>query len=197
MQVLDGRLQRQARPAGELAEHAQLVHRIAADRDESAFRSLFAVFGPRVKAMLMRQGSDAQLAEDVAQEALLSVWRKAALYAADKGSVATWVFTIARNLRIDRLRRETVFQTLDDDRPEEACDAPLPDEWLASGQIQGRVRRVLAGLPQEQVEVVTLAYIDGLSHSEIAGKLGLPMGTVKSRMRLAYQKLRTAFEDLQ
>jgi RNA polymerase sigma-70 factor (ECF subfamily) len=180
-----------------LAEHVALIHRIAADRDEEAFRRLFAEFGPRVKGMLMRQGSSAHMAEDVAQEALLSVWRKASLYAADKGSVATWVFTIARNLRIDRLRRETPFQPLDDDRPEEASDAPPPDEQVSSAQIQVRVRRVLSGLPPDQVEVVTLAYIEGLSHSEIALKLGLPMGTVKSRMRLAYQKLRTAFEDLQ
>lgn len=184
-------------PSPDGAVHADLVYRIAGNRDESAFRSLFAVFGPRVKAMLMRQGSDAQIAEDIAQEALLAVWRKASLYEAGKGSVATWVFTIARNLRIDRLRRETPFQALDDDRPEEASDAPLPDEALQSGQIQTRVRSVLAGLPPEQVEVVTMAYIEGLSHSDIAQKLRLPMGTVKSRMRLAYHKIRTAFEDLQ
>lgn len=177
--------------------HAELIHRIASNQDEAAFRALFGTFGPRVKAVLMRQGCDPQIAEDIAQEALLAVWRKASLYETGKGSVATWVFTIARNLRIDRIRRETAFQTLDDDRPEEASDAPLPDEEVSSGQIQARVRGVLAGLPSEQVEVVTLAYIEGLSHSEIAEKLGLPMGTVKSRMRLAYQKIRTALEDLQ
>lgn len=183
--------------APDAAFHAELISRIAINRDEVAFQSLFATFGPRVKAVLMRQGCDAQIAEDIAQEALLAVWRKSSLYEAGKGSVATWVFTIARNLRIDRLRRETAFQSLDDDRPEEASDAPLPDEQVSSGQIQVRVRGVLAALPSEQVEVVTLAYIEGLSHSEIAEKLGLPMGTVKSRMRLAYQKIRTALEDLQ
>ncbi len=183
--------------APDAAFHADLIHRIAGNRDEAAFQALFATFGPRVKAVLMRQGCDPQIAEDIAQEALLAVWRKASLYEAGKGSVATWVFTIARNLRIDRIRRETAFQTLDDDRPEEASDAPLPDEEVSSGQIQARVRGVLAGLPSEQVEVVTLAYIEGLSHSEIALKLALPMGTVKSRMRLAYQKIRTALEDLQ
>lgn len=176
---------------------AALIGQIAVERDESAFRALFAAFGPRVKAMLMRQGCEAPLAEDLTQEAMLTVWRKAAMYEPGKGSVATWVFTIARNLRIDRLRRERVFQELGDDHAEEASDAPLPDASLESRQIQERMRSVLADLPAEQVEVVMLAYVDGLSHSEIAGKLSLPMGTVKSRMRLAYQKIRTAFEDRQ
>jgi RNA polymerase sigma-70 factor (ECF subfamily) len=197
MQIVDGRLRQQGRPRAEHAEPAALLQRIAGARDEAAFHAVFALFGPRVKAMLMRQGCEVQLAEDIAQETLLTVWRKAALYKAGKGSVATWVFTIARNLRIDRLRRETVFQALDDGRVEEVSEEARPDDALASEQVQARVRGLLAGLPPEQVEVVTLAYIDGLSHSEIAGKLGLPMGTVKSRMRLAYQKLRTAFEDLQ
>lgn len=183
--------------APEADEHASLVARVAVARDEAAFKTLFAMFGPRIKALLMRQGADGQVAEDVAQEAMLSVWRKAALYDPGKGSVATWIYTIARNLRIDRVRRERVFQELDDDGPEQPSDAPLQDETLASHQTQARVRAVLADLPPEQVEIVMLAYVEGLSHSEIAGKLKLPMGTVKSRMRLAYQKIRTAFEDIQ
>ena len=183
--------------APDIEEHAALIARIAAVRDEAAFKRLFASLGPRVKAMIVRQSGDAQLAEDLTQEAMLTVWRKAALYEPGKGSVATWVFTIARNLRIDRLRRERVFQELDNDGAEEASDAPLPDEQLESVQVQERMRQVLAELPPEQVEVVMLAYVEGMSHSEIAGKLKLPMGTVKSRMRLAYQKIRTAFEDRQ
>lgn len=181
----------------ETDEHMALLARVAAARDEAAFKALFAIFGPRIKALIMRQGCEGQVAEDVAQEAMLSVWRKAGLYDPSKGSVATWIFTIARNLRIDRLRRERVFQELNEEGPEQASDAPLPDETLASRQTEERVRVVLSGLPSEQVAVVMLAYVEGLSHSEIAAKLSLPMGTVKSRMRLAYQKLRTAFEDCQ
>lgn len=178
-------------------DHVAMVSRIAMSRDEAAFEALFSVFGTRVKAMLLRQGCDPQIAEDIAQEALLSVWRKSALYEPGKGSVATWIYTIARNLRIDRLRRERVFQELDEDRLEEASDAPLPDARLESRQTEARMRKVLAELPTEQVEVVMLAYVDGLSHSEISARLSLPMGTVKSRMRLAYQKIRTSFEDYQ
>ena len=194
--MLNAEFRTAARPS-DLEEHAALIARISAVRDEAAFKALFASLGPRVKAMLMRQSGDAQLAEDLAQEAMLTVWRKASLYDPGKGSVATWVFTIARNLRIDRLRRERVFQELEDDGAGEPSDAPLPDEELESRQIQERMRAVLAELPPEQVEVVMLAYVEGLSHSEIAAKLKLPMGTVKSRMRLAYQKIRTAFEDTQ
>ena len=157
---------------------------------------LFQTYAPRVKSYMMRQGADPATAEELAQETLLTVWRKAALYSGDKGSATTWIFTIARNLRIDRLRREVAWQPLPDDIEEEASADPAPDEVVSEGERRDRVQAVLAGLPPDQAEVVTLAYVEGLSHSEIAGKLGLPLGTVKSRMRLAYQKVRDALEDL-
>ncbi len=174
---------------------AQLIARIAASRDREAFAALFTGFAPIVKGMLIRQGAEASAAEDIAQETLLTVWRKAPLYSPDRGSAATWIYTIARNLRIDRIRREVPWQELTDDRMEEPSDTPLQDDTLNSKQIQVRMQSVLTGLPNDQVDVVKLAYLDGLSHSEIADKLQLPLGTVKSRMRLAYQKIREAFED--
>ena len=145
---------------------------------------------------MMRKGADAGTAEDLAQETLLTVWRKADLYAGDKGSMTTWVFTIARNLRIDRLRRETPWQELPDTHLAAASGDALPDEALAEKQRQLRVRSALAALPEDQRQVVTLAYLEGLSQSEIATRLSLPLGTVKSRMRIAYQKVRAALEDL-
>jgi RNA polymerase sigma-70 factor, ECF subfamily len=174
---------------------ALLIGRIAAAQDRDAFKALFADFAPIIKGMLMRQGADAAAAEDIAQEALLTVWRKAALFSPERGSATTWIYTIARNLRIDRIRREVPWQELTDDRMEEPSDTPLQDDDLNSKQIQVRMQGVLAGLPSDQVDVVKLAYLDGLSHSEIADRLHLPLGTVKSRMRLAYQKIREAFED--
>jgi RNA polymerase sigma-70 factor (ECF subfamily) len=172
---------------------SDLLHRIATDRDRAAFGELFAAFAPRIKGMLMRQGADSHTAEEIAQEAMLAVWRKAHLYSPERGGVATWIFTISRNLRIDRLRREIPFQQLvgEDNQQDEE---PLPDENLGSRQIQERMRAVLRLLPADQVEVVRLAYLDGLSHSQIADRLRLPLGTVKSRIRLAYQKIRDAFE---
>jgi RNA polymerase sigma-70 factor (ECF subfamily) len=175
---------------------ADLLQRVAERSDPAAFRDLYETFGPRVKAYMMRKGADAGTAEDLAQETLLTVWRKAALYAGDKGSMTTWVFTIARNLRIDRLRRETPWQELPEAHLAQASGDALPDEVLAEKERQVRVRSALAALPEDQRQVVTLAYLEGLSQSEISTQLSLPLGTVKSRMRIAYQKVRTALEDL-
>lgn len=150
-----------------------------------------------MKAYMMRQGADPATAEDLAQETLLTVWRRASLYAPEKGSASTWIFTIARNLRIDRLRREVPWQALPEHHEEEAADDPAPDEAVASREADAAVRAALESLPADQREVVVLAYIEGLSHSEIAARLGAPIGTVKSRMRIAYQKIRTALEGLQ
>jgi RNA polymerase sigma-70 factor (ECF subfamily) len=176
---------------------ADLLRRVAERGDLEAFRSLFQAYAPRVKSYMMRQGADAGTAEELAQETLLAVWHKARLYSGEKGSAATWIYTIARNLRIDRLRRETPWQELPGgyEEKEASCDPP-PDVAVSAEEERRRIGRALALLPHEQREVVALAFVEGLSHSEIAGRLGIPMGTVKSRMRLAYQKLREAVGDL-
>jgi len=175
---------------------ADLLRRVAEQADLAAFRELYQSYGPRVKAYMMRQGADAATAEDLAQETLFTVWRRASLYVEDKGSVATWIFTIARNVRIDRLRREVPWQELPEGRCEQPSSETPPDEALSEKERQARVRTALAELPPEQHEVVALSYIDGLSHGEIAARLGLPLGTVKSRMRIAYQRIRAGLEDL-
>lgn len=176
---------------------ADLIQRVASRGDVEAFRLLFEAFAPRLKSYMMRQGADAMTAEELTQETLLTVWRKAGLYSNDKGSATTWIYTIARNLRIDRLRRETAWQALPDTFAEVQSDDPLPDEVLAEEERRQRIQAALGQLPPDQHEVVMLAYIDGLSHNEIAERLSLPLGTVKSRMRLAYQKMRASVEDLQ
>ncbi len=175
---------------------AELINRVAARGDASAFRELFQTFAPRVKSYMMRQGADPTAAEELAQETLLMVWRKAQLYSSEKGSASTWIFTIARNLRIDRLRREVPWQELPEGRDEEASDDLAPDDAVVERERQKRVQAVLAQLPSDQADVVNLSYLEGLSHSEIADRLKVPLGTVKSRMRLAYQKIRESVEDL-
>jgi RNA polymerase sigma-70 factor, ECF subfamily len=175
-----------------MRQMADLLHLVAENRDADAFRQLFQSYAPRVKAYMMRQGADATTAEELAQETLLMVWRKAGLYSGEKGSATTWIFTIARNLRIDRLRREVAWQPLPENADEEPSLDPLPDDELELRERRDKVRLALASLPEDQSEVIVLSYIEGLSHSEIAERLGLPLGTVKSRMRLAYQKVRDA-----
>ncbi len=175
----------------------QLLSRIAQDRSDAAFCSLFNEFAPRIKRSMLRQGADLASAEELAQETLLAVWRKARLYCPDKGSPTTWIYAIARNLRIDRLRRETAWQDLPDVQAEAIpADDALQDDVVAERQRRVRVQEVLTLLPTEQRQVVELAFIDGLSHGEIAERLCAPLGTVKSRMRLAYRKVRAALEDI-
>lgn len=175
---------------------ADLLQRVAASGDVEAFRKLFQAYAPRVKSYMLRQGADANTAEELAQETLLTVWRKAKLFSGQKGSATTWIFTIARNLRIDRVRREVAWQPLPEGAEETPSDEPTPDDALAERERQERVQKALGELPADQSEVVMLSYIEGLSHSEIAERLNLPLGTVKSRMRLAYQKIREALGDL-
>lgn len=183
-----------ARHRGTMSE---LLSQIANDRSDAAFRRLFEEYGPRIRSYMLKQGTDADLAEDLTQETLVTVWRKAGLYSAEKGSPIAWMFTIARNLRIDRIRRQKPWQELSEEHAASLASDDTPaDEQVDLDHRQKRVRAVLGDLPPEQVAVVELAFIEGLTHSEIAERLGLPLGTIKSRLRLAYQKLRSALEEL-
>jgi len=176
---------------------SDLLSQIATQRSDEAFRRLFEEFGPRIRHYMRRRGADAATAEELAQETLLTVWRKAALYSSDKGTPASWIFTIARNLRINRLQREVVWQELSNEQADAIpSEDAAPDDKVAERQRQVRVQAVLAELPADQRAVITLAFIEGLSQNEIARRLSLPLGTVKSRMRLAYQRVRDALEDL-
>jgi RNA polymerase sigma-70 factor (ECF subfamily) len=175
---------------------ADFLQRIAERGDVEAFRKLFQSYAPRVKSYMMRQGADANTAEELTQETMMTVWRKASLYSVEKGSATTWIYTIARNLRIDRLRKEIAWVALPEGYDQQESPDALPDVVMSEQERKKRVQEALAVLPADQLEVVSLSYIDGLSHSEIADRLGLPLGTVKSRMRLAYQKVRELVEDL-
>jgi RNA polymerase sigma-70 factor (ECF subfamily) len=189
--------QRSLGPASALnpAHLAALVQAIGQRGDRDAFRRLFVALAPAVKSLALRQGADAQTAEELVQDTFLAVWRKARLFSAERGAVTTWIFAIARNRRIDRLRQATPWQELTDEHENEPSDEPAADDALAARQIQMRVGAVLNLLPVDQAAVVRLAYLDGLSQSEIAERLGAPLGTVKTRMNLAYGKLRAALQD--
>jgi RNA polymerase sigma-70 factor (ECF subfamily) len=174
---------------------AELITAIAEARDREAFVSLFEFYAPRIKGFLMRGGTAEELAEDIAQETLLVVWRKAETYNPEKAGASTWIFTIARNLRIDRSRRDArrssyiLHEAVEPEGPEQ------PDHVLAGVQDEARVREALKLLPEDQLRVLKLSFFEGRSHSEIADALEIPLGTVKSRVRLAMGRLREALGD--
>jgi RNA polymerase sigma factor (sigma-70 family) len=174
----------------------ELIQRVARERDRTAFRGLFEHFAPRVKAYLMRLGATSQTAEDLAQEAMLTLWRKAQLFDPAKASAATWMFTIARNLRIDALRRERHPQLDRDDpslAPDPEADAAVTLEVRESDEA---LRLAVTALPHEQAEIVLLSFFSDKPHSEIAAELHIPLGTVKSRLRLAMTRLRAALGEI-
>lgn len=161
-----------------------------ARKDREAFARLFAYFAPRIKSYLKRLAADDASAEEMTQEVMLTIWRKAEQFDARQASAATWIFRIARNRRIDAARR-AARPALDPSEPLLFPEAETaPDDAAHAREREARVREALAHLPEEQVMLLRLAFFDGLSHSEIAEREGLPLGTVKSRLRLAFDKLR-------
>lgn len=175
-------------------QHARLAARIASARDRDAFIVLFDYFAPRLNAYLRRLGSDAASAEDLVQEVMTVLWHKAQLFDPQKSSLATWLFRIARNRRIDGARRDR-SHLIDPEDPIFQPDAPdQADVELEARQRDERVRAAMSDLPDNQAELLRYAYFIGLTHSEIAEQTGLPLGTVKSRIRLAFKRLRAVLE---
>lgn len=175
--------------------YAALVLAIAERGDRAAFRQLFDHYAPRVKGYLVRLGLDGPRAEELSQEVLVTVWRKAASFDPLRASVSTWIFRIARNRRIDVYRRD---RTADLDPDEPSLQPPPqagPHEDLDAGQQQRRIAAALLTLPGEQRDLVRLAIYDDLSHGQIVEATGLPLGTVKSRLRMAFGKLRALLEE--
>jgi RNA polymerase sigma-70 factor, ECF subfamily len=145
---------------------------------------------------MLRAGSNPAAAEELTQEAMLIVWQKARLFDPARAGASTWIFTIARNLRIDALRHERHPSDLMPDPTEEPESPVLADHVLAMSQQESRIRFALGLLPPEQAEVIRKAFFEDKVHSEIEKELGIPLGTVKSRLRLAIVRLRAALEDL-
>jgi RNA polymerase sigma-70 factor (ECF subfamily) len=177
------------------ADLARLIEAVAG-QDRDAFALLFDHYAPRIKAFLMRSNTPAAAAEELAQDALLTVWRKAAQFDRSRASASAWVFTIARNLRIDVVRREQRGKILDLEMSEELEPPPQPDAELAASERDQRVRAALAHLSNDQMRVVRLSFFEGKPHADIATELQLPLGTVKSRIRLAMNRLRELLGDL-
>lgn len=173
---------------------SEMLRAVGVSRDRAAFQALFSHFAPRLKAYMRRLGADDGTAEDLVQETMLTVWHRAASFDPSLSGAGTWLFTIARNKRIDRIRR-TRRPDLDPEDPSLTRDAEPPaDKVLQLAEESERLRAELVNLPPEQAEILRLAFYEDRSQSMIADALGLPLGTVKSRMRLAIARLRKVIE---
>lgn len=169
------------------------LRKVAQNSDRVAFKKLFEHFAPQIKAFLLKGiGSygDRSQAEEMTQEVMIKVWNKAASFNSSKASLNTWIFTIARNTRIDFIRRNSrAERKIDIEDIWHEADSPEPIIDLQQRRVETQVRNALSTLPDEQALVLEKAFMESKSHNEIAIELGLPLGTVKSRIRLALSKL--------
>jgi RNA polymerase sigma-70 factor, ECF subfamily len=176
-----------------------LIAAIAIRQDRAAFVDLFKYFAPRIKGFMRRSGASESRAEELAQETMLTVWRKASLFDPATTGAAAWIFTIARNLRIDAHRRDQrgdLTEASDVELEFRIDESPAPDLQMAAAQSEARVRAALSQLSTEQMRVIELSFFEEKAHTEIAETLGIPLGTVKSRLRLAMVRLRQILSEL-
>ena len=172
-----------------------LLVAVGLTQDRQAFQMLFEYFAPRMKSFLQSKGTSSELAEEAVQEAMLNVWRKAAQFNPQKASASTWIFAIARNTRIDLLRKSN-RPALDPNDPALVPDPPKAAfDTVAVAEETVRIREQVAVLPIEQQEVLRLAFFEELPHAEVARRLDIPLGTVKSRIRLALRRIRSGIGD--
>ena len=180
-----------------LSEWDRLLLRVGSDRDRSAFKKLYEHFAPRLKSFLLRIGSDMSAAEEICQESMIMVWRRAETFNPESAGASTWIFTIARNKRIDKLRKDN--RPLPDLNDPSFFQIPVDksDDILQRVEEEKKITNALKNLPPEQAKLILSAYYEEKSHRKIADETNLPLGTVKSRIRLAINRLRTQLEELE
>jgi RNA polymerase sigma-70 factor (ECF subfamily) len=182
------------KPAAKDKELTFLIGRIASFKDKTAFSELFKLVGPRIKGYLMKLGSSDVAAEDLLQEVMLTVWRKSETFDRSKAAVSTWLFTIARNKRIDMLRKEIRPQLDPLDPMLSPNQEAAADDIYGSNQEAMKISKAIEQLPTDQAVLIKMTYYEDKSHSIIADELKMPLGTVKSRIRLASTRLRKLLE---
>ncbi len=175
-------------PSQTLSDQTVWMLAVRDDRDKQAFAQLFDFFAPRLKGFIMRSGASSAEAEDIVQDVMLSVWRKAASFDPHRAQVSSWVYQIARNRQVDVLRktRRPVPEELTQETATEVDSVQI----IALEQEASKLRDALSTLSEDQREMVEKAYLGELSHSEIQAETGLPLGTIKSRIRLGLERLR-------
>jgi RNA polymerase sigma factor (sigma-70 family) len=174
-------------------DHSALLHRVGAKKDREAFVTLFNYFAPRVKSYLLKNGASEAAAEEVVQNTFVTIWEKAAGYDPKKAAASTWIFTIARNKRIDALRRER-FIDVNTDSPELQNQAIQTIEEYAGPETVDQLNAAIDRLPEDQAKLIRMAFFEDKSHQAISDETHLPLGTVKSRLRLGMEKLKNALK---
>ena len=198
MMSLDKRMSSRATVASRAVpdELSEFLIAVAEHKDRKAFIRLFEHFGPRVKSYLKRLGVNDSEADDLMQEVMLTVWRRAEQFDYRKARASTWIFTITRNKRIDAIRRERRPE-LDPNDPALVPDRDDdPSEAVSAGEWRAAIKKAINEVPEEQASLLRMSFFEDKTHDAIASELGLPLGTVKSRIRLAVAKLRRSLEDL-
>ena len=178
-------------------EWADLIRRIAAHGDRDAFRLLFEHFSPRVKGLMLKAGASGEEAEEIAQDTLLAIWRKAAQFDPASAGAPAWIFTIARNLRIDAVRRSARAGVIVPDAELDyfADPADSQETQIVKRTDSARIALAISQLSREQSVAIRMSFIEDRPHSEIAEALRIPLGTVKSRIRLAMNRLKDSLEE--
>lgn len=177
------------------AELTQCLISVGHDGNVEAFETLFRHYGPRIRAFMVKRGASGEQAEELMQETMMQIWNKSVQFDPGRGSVSAWTFTVARNVRIDAFRK-TNRPEFDPNDPALVPDGPqTADSEIEAKDEAERLRTALAALPPEQAELLQLSFFEDLSHRSIAERLDLPLGTVKSRIRLAFARLRDALGD--
>ena len=167
---------------------------VGESQDRPAFSNLFKYFAPRLKSFFVKLGCTETQAEEIIQEVMIAVWTKANTYNSDKSSVSTWIYTIAKNKRIDKIRKERKHFTVESD---ESLEIPTPskqEEEILASELSEKISNTLKFLPKEQAELLKLSYFYEKTHTDIANDLNIPLGTVKSRIRLALSKMKNLVE---
>ena len=174
---------------------SQLMRLVAQNLDRAAFSELFDALAPRVKASLMKSGLDSASAEDLLQDVMISIWTKAGLFDPARGSVFAWVFTIARNARIDKARRKKPVTSLDLMHWDPVDESESSEETMVRAENASALHLAMKTISPDQRIIIEMSFVQELTQADIATRLSLPLGTVKSRMRLAYAHLRDALEQ--
>ena len=170
------------------------IELIGKNQDKLAFNSVFRYFAPRLKSFLVKAGSTDSQAEEVIQEVMIAIWTKSSTYDSSKSSVSTWIYTIARNKRIDKIRKEKRHYLSESDEGLEIPVDSTQEKEIFSAQVSNSLKKYMSNLPEEQSKLLKLSYFYNKTHADISTELKIPLGTVKSRIRLALTKMRHLVE---